>query len=210
MNIQNLRQDYKSRPLSIESMAKNPLDEFNKWFEEVKDNNTEPNAMSLATVATDNIPSVRTVLLKEVTTNGFVFYTNYNSSKAKDISANPNVAISFTWLNSQKQVCIKGTTKKIPNEQADEYFKTRPRSSQLGAWASDQSNVIADRKYLENKFNHFEKKFHGQDIPRPDFWGGYCVTPFKIEFWQGCTSRLHDRFLYILKNNKWDIYRLSP
>ena len=210
MNIRHLRKDYKSIPLSIEAMAKDPLAEFNKWFESVQDSIIEPNAMSLATVSTNNIPSVRTVLLKEVTKEGFVFYTNYNSYKAVDITANQNVAIVFNWLNAHKQICIQGQAQKISSTASDSYFKSRPRSSQIGAWASDQSSIITNRKYLEDKFNYFEKKFHGKDIPRPDIWGGYCITPFRIEFWQGCSNRLHDRFLYLLKNSNWSISRLSP
>jgi pyridoxamine 5'-phosphate oxidase len=210
MNIQHLRQDYKSTPLTINSMAKDPLDEFNKWFESIKDSSIEPNAMSLATVSTDNIPAVRTVLLKEVTKTGFIFYTNYNSNKAKDIASNPNVGLAFNWLNATKQICIQGKAVKIPSKASDEYFKSRPRSSQIGAWASNQSSIITDRKFLEDKFNYFEGKFQGKKIPRPDFWGGYCVTPIRIEFWQGCSSRLHDRFLYLFENNNWNISRLSP
>ena len=172
---------------------------------------TEPNAFSLATVGSDMMPSIRTVLLKIFDETGFVFFTNYKSTKAKQIEENPKAAALFAWLDLERQIKIEGDIEKISTTQSLKYFLSRPKGSQIGAWVSHQSQVISSRSLLEQKFDEIRKKFVKGEVPFPDFWGGYIIKPIKIEFWQGGQDRLHDRFLYELQDdNSWSISRLAP
>lgn len=189
-----------------------PYRQFQQWFEQVTESGTpEPNAMALATVSPSGQPSLRTVLLKLYDERGFVFFTNYSSRKAHDISANPRVAILFYWPAQGRQVKVTGTAAKISLAESVKYFATRPRGSQLGAWASPQSQIITSRALLEIKFSEMAHKFADGHIPLPSFWGGYRVVPDTIEFWQARKNRLHDRFLYSHDDaDTWRIERLAP
>lgn len=199
------------KELSEEKVLSNPLEQFNVWFEEAKQSEiVEPTAAILSTVGEDNHPSARTILLKEVNEKGFVFFTNYESKKAKDIALNPNISLLFLWKEQQRQVRIAGYSEKISREESEKYFHTRPRESQIGAWASHQSCVILDRKSLVNKFDEYKKKFGDEEIPLPEFWGGYILIPNYFEFWQGRPGRLHDRICYKFEEEGWEIFRLAP
>ncbi len=199
------------KELTEPEVNSNPFDQFKIWFEEVlKSDLKEPNAMIVATSTKDGIPSVRTVLLKEFDESGFVFYTNYESEKGKELLENPNAALLFYWGFLERQIRITGKVEKVSREKSAEYFHSRPRESQIGAWASNQSQIIKDREYLQNKFNEFNSKFKDKEIPLPDYWGGFKVVPEKFEFWQGRESRLHDRICYLKENNTWKIVRLAP
>jgi pyridoxamine 5'-phosphate oxidase len=211
MDIKNLRLNYKKSTIDFKNLAKNPIQYFMNWFEDaLKVSKQEANACVLSTISSDNYPSSRVVLLKEVTENGFTFFTNYKSSKAKDIDANPNVALNFYWPELERQVRIAGIAKKITINDSDTYFKSRPRESQMGAWLSDQSKVIGlDYNFMET-LNSLESKFKDKEIARPLHWGGYCIEPIKVEFWQGRPSRLHDRLEYKREDGKWIYKRLAP
>lgn len=211
MDIKNLRLNYKKSTIDFKNLAKNPIQYFMNWFEDaLKVNKQEANACVLSTISSDNYPSSRVVLLKEVTENGFTFFTNYKSSKAKDIDANPNVALNFYWPELERQVRIAGIAKKITINDSDTYFKSRPRESQMGAWLSDQSKVIGlDYNFMET-LNSLESKFKDKEVARPLHWGGYCIEPIKVEFWQGRPSRLHDRLEYKREDGKWIYKRLAP
>ena len=189
----------------------NPFSQFSKWYNEIlKSDIIEPNAMVLATSSVNGIPSVRTVLLKNFDKYGFVFYTNYESNKAKDLLSNPYAELLFLWLEQERQVRIYGKVEKVSIEESEEYFHSRPESSQIGSWASRQSSIIPGRKYLEQKYKEYFEKFKNSIIPLPPFWGGFRLIPDKFEFWQARESRLHDRICYKKKNNDWEIVRLSP
>ena len=211
MDIKNLRLNYKKSTIDFKNLAKNPIQYFMNWFEDaLKVNNLEANACVLSSVSSDNYPSSRVVLLKGVNENGFTFFTNYKSSKAKDIDANPNVALNFYWPELERQVRIVGIAKKITINDSDTYFKSRPRESQMGAWLSDQSKVIGlDYNFMET-LNSLESKFKDKEVERPLHWGGYCIEPIKVEFWQGRPSRLHDRLEYKREDGKWIYKRLAP
>ena len=211
MDIKNLRLNYKKSTIDFKNLAENPIHYFMNWFEDaLKVNKQEANACVLSSVSSDNCPSSRVVLLKEVTENGFTFFTNYKSSKAKDIDANPNVALNFYWPELERQVRIAGIAKKITINDSDTYFKSRPRESQMGAWLSDQSKVIGlDYNFMET-LNSLESKFKDKEVERPLHWGGYCIEPIKVEFWQGRPSRLHDRLEYKIEGGKWIYKRLAP
>ena len=211
MDIKNLRLNYKKSTIDFKNLAKNPIQYFMNWFEDaLKVNKQEANACVLSSVSSDNCPSSRVVLLKEVNENGFTFFTNYKSSKAKDIDANPNVALNFYWPELERQVRILGIAKKIMINDSDTYFKSRPRESQMGAWLSDQSKVIGlDYNFMET-LNSLESKFKDKEVERPLHWGGYCIEPIKVEFWQGRPSRLHDRLEYKIEDGKWIFKRLAP
>lgn len=189
----------------------NPFSQFSKWYNEIlKSDIIEPNAMVLATSSVNGIPSVRTVLLKNFDKYGFVFYTNYESNKAKDLLSNPYAELLFLWLEQERQVRIYGKVEKVSIEESEEYFHSRPESSQIGSWASRQSSIIPGRKYLEQQYNEYSEKFKNTKIPLPSFWGGFRLIPEKFEFWQARESRLHDRIYYKKKNDDWEILRLSP
>lgn len=212
MNIANIRKDYMLQSLSENDVDKNPIKQFEKWWQEAIDSQIdEVNAMTLATASSQGIPSARIVLLKGYDANGFVFFTNYNSHKAGDIEGNPNACLVFFWKELERQIRITGTIEKISEKESNEYFQSRPLISRIGAWASDQSSVIDSRESLEEKFKILEQTYSNKEIPKPPHWGGYRVIPRQIEFWQGRSGRLHDRIEYTLeKENIWVFKRLSP
>ena len=209
--IADIRKDYIRTCMSFEDLKSNPIDQFNIWFNNALSLDVmEVNAMVLSTVSEDGIPSGRVVLLKNIDYSGFTFYTNYNSSKGLHMKFNPNVSATFFWPELEQQIRISGTVVKLDTESSDIYFKSRPKGSQIAACASNQSNLIDDRSVLENEVNRLEKLYKNKDIPRPDHWGGYLLSPSKIEFWQGRASRLHDRCLYELHSEGWKMNRLAP
>lgn len=212
MDIKGFRKDYKSPVLHKSALHQDPFIQFEQWFKDACDKGIpEPNAMSLATVNAKGSPGLRTVLLKFFDHNGFVFFTNYTSRKARDISRNPHVSLLFPWVGLERQVVICGVAEKVSTAESARYFATRPRDSQLGAWISKQSSVISSRALLAQQLQKVKQKFLDGEIPLPEFWGGYRVRPDTIEFWQGRTSRLHDRFLYTKENDQcWKIERLAP
>lgn len=210
--IENLRHEYTKAALNVNTVDSSPVKQFEKWFDEaLKAKVSEPNAMSLATSDVKGSPTLRTVLLKAFDEKGFVFYTNYNSTKAAQIRENPKAALMFAWLELERQVIITGDVEKVSKQQSIKYFMTRPFGSKIGAWISNQSHVVNSRKILEMKFEEMKRKFKDGEVPLPDFWGGYRVIPRTVEFWQGRPNRLHDRIFYEFKNeNEWDIKRLAP
>jgi pyridoxamine 5'-phosphate oxidase len=209
-NLKDIRKNYELDQLLESNIDKDPFIQFQKWFDLVIENKLlEPNAMSLATAAKSGIPSVRAVLLKGFDKTGFTFFSNYSSRKGKELSENPFASILFLWLEFERQVRIEGKVVKISEKESEEYFNIRPLKSRIGALTSNQSEVVPDRNYLENKFIELEKKF-GDNPPKPKYWGGYKLIPSKFEFWQGRRDRLHDRICYETKDNGWIIYRLSP
>jgi pyridoxamine 5'-phosphate oxidase len=212
MDLSDFRKEYSARGLHREDLAPDPTLVFAKWFEQATEFKIhEPNAMTLATVSADGIPSQRTVLLKAFDQQGFTFFTNYSSRKAKQIEENPHVSLLFPWVNLERQVIIQGVAEKISNAESLRYFVTRPRESQIGAWVSNQSEVISSRKFLLMKLEEIKNRFKEGEIPLPSFWGGFRVVPRSIEFWQGGPGRVHDRFLYTLQaDGSWNLDRLSP
>ncbi len=210
-SITNTRRIYPLKELTENRIDSNPFMQFTYWFDELlKTDFISPNAMILATSSKKGIPSVRTVLLKNFDENGFVFYTNYESRKARELFENPNAEILFLWLELERQIRISGSVEKISPKESEDYFHSRPTDSQIGAWASKQSSVIPDREFLEKKYKEFSEKFKNETIPLPPFWGGFRLIPNEFEFWQGRESRLHDRICYRKKNDEWEIVRLSP
>lgn len=210
-NLQNLRQDYRVASLSENDVAANPFLQFKKWFSDaVEAQLYEPNVMTFATADSDGKPSARIVLLKGFDENGFVFYTNYESRKANDLVENPQAAAVFFWAELERQVRIEGIVSKIDKETSEAYFHSRPIGSQIGAIASPQSSVITDRTILEEKVSMLTAEYEGKVIPKPDNWGGYLIEPKRIEFWQGRSSRLHDRITYDFIEGSWKISRLAP
>ncbi len=206
-----LRREYYGEPLVESEVCSDPMDQFSNWFDEaVKHVRDDPNAMLLATADKHGRPSSRTVLLKEFDETGLVFYTNYESRKARQILENPNICLTFYWPDLLRQVHIEGTAEKVPESQSDAYFRTRPPATQVGAWTSIQSTPIPSREVLNQKFKEMEQKFDQQEIPRPPHWGGFKVTPHRFEFWQGRLNRLHDRIQYTRHQSSWKIERLSP
>ena len=213
MDLENLREDYSKGKLEISSVDPNPFIQFQYWFQEALDFPVEePNAMVLSTATPTGIPSARTVLLKNTTKNGFVFYTNYKSQKAIDLEENPVASLLFLWLPLQRQVRIRGKVSRQDSAASTKYFQSRPKGSQIGAWASPQSQVISDRAILENKVKQLEEQYkETEQLPKPEHWGGYIVEAEEFEFWQGRSSRLHDRIRY--KKNEaeqWILERLAP
>jgi pyridoxamine 5'-phosphate oxidase len=209
--IADLRQDYRQAALLESEADPNPIAQFQSWFAAaVAAQLPEPNAMTIATATPDGIPSARIVLLKDVDDRGFVFFTNYNSHKGQELTANPQAAIVFLWTELERQVRVEGRVEKIAPAESDEYFYSRPPGSRLGAWASNQSEVVASRGVLDQQLADLEAKYANQEIPRPEHWGGFRVMPTMIEFWQGRSSRLHDRLRYRLIEGVWVIDRLSP
>ena len=211
MDLTFIRQGYKDKGLNIEDLNANPIFQFESWFEDAKKSEPIPTAMSLSTVNNNGEPTLRTVLLKLFDRKGFVFFTNYKSRKADNITNNPNVAVLFNWVALERQVRITGVAEKIKTKESIKYFMSRPRGSQLGAWVSDQSSVLSSRKILELKLEEMKRKFSDGEIPLPDFWGGYRIIPKTYEFWQGRPNRLHDRFIYTKQGNApWRIDRIAP
>ncbi len=210
--IADLRKDYTQSGLVETDVDPNPFKQFQKWFDQtLAAQLPEPNAMTLATVSQDGKPRARIVLLKNFNEQGFVFYTNYNSQKGQELAQNPWAALIFWWAELERQVRIEGSVEKVAESESDEYFHSRPVGSQLGAWASQQSQIIDNREVLEHQLQELEEIYQNQTIPRPPHWGGYRIVPQAIEFWQGRTNRLHDRLYYSLQEDKaWVIKRLSP
>jgi pyridoxamine 5'-phosphate oxidase len=211
MDLKNLRLNYKKSSIDFKNLENNPISFFLKWFDDaLKVNKEEANACVLSTVSVENKPSSRVVLLKSVNEKGFTFFTNYKSNKSLDIQNNPNVSLNFYWPELERQVRITGVAEQISPKDSDEYFKNRPRESQMGAWLSHQSTSIGLYYNFMDTLNKLESTFKGKDVERPLHWGGYCVIPSRIEFWQGRPSRLHDRLLYELDENVWNKKRLAP
>jgi len=212
-DLGSYRKNYGKHELLKKNIPENPMELFQKWFYSANEDDgvEEANIVSLATIGSDNFPKSRIVLLKRFTWEGFIFYTNYNSDKGKAILKNPNVCLTFFWHSLERQIIIKGIAEKIAENLSDGYFESRPDGSKLGAWASDQSEVIDSRSALDKKLTYYENKFKEMEIPRPDYWGGYIVKPISIEFWQGRPNRMHDRLLYTLqKDYNWKLERLQP
>ena len=209
-SIANIRTDYKLQTLNEVDVAANPFQQFTKWWNQaIQSKVAEVNAFTLATASKAGKPSARIVLLKGYNENGFVFFTNYNSHKGQELIENPNAAIVFFWNELERQIRIEGTVEKISQQESEEYFHARPAGSQIGAWASPQSTVIPNREILEKNETEYKNKF-GENIPKPPHWGGFVVKPILFEFWQGRSSRLHDRIQYTPQNNNWKIERLAP
>jgi len=211
-NIAQIRKEYMLESLDEKDIAQDPIEQFERWWDNAFNSGIdEINAMTLATVNAKGAPSARIVLLKGYDLNGFVFYSNYLSNKAKDIDTNPLVCLVFFWKELERQVRIEGIAEKISFEKSDEYFSSRPHGSQIGAWASPQSKVVPSREVLEKSMLDAEIKFAEKAVPKPDHWGGYIVKPISIEFWQGRPNRLHDRIIYSLESEEgWRIERLAP
>lgn len=210
-NIQNLRQDYRAAELSEADIDKNPIAQFAKWFKDALEAKLyEPNVMTLATADLTGKPSSRILLLKGFDEEGFVFFTNYNSKKGKDLQENPQAAMQFFWPELERQVRIEGMVTKATAEASTAYFHSRPKGSQIGASASPQSTVIPNREILEDRVKELTASYQETEVPRPEHWGGYVLKPSHIEFWQGRPSRLHDRITYTSVNGVWTINRLAP
>lgn len=213
MDIKELRQQYSQKGLSRSELDPNPVHQFDAWYQQAAESGIfEPGAMSLATVDSQGQPDMRTVLLKTFDDHGFVFYTNYGSRKASHIATHPKVSLLFAWVPLARQIKISGVAEKISAAESLKYFITRPRGSQIGAWASAQSEIVSSRSFLVARFDEIKQKFANGEVPLPDFWGGYRVVPDTIEFWQGRNDRLHDRFVYsrIPAGDNWEISRLAP
>ena len=221
--IADIRKDYKLASLEEVDVAANPFDQFTRWWNEaVASQIDEVNAMTLATVNATGVPAARIVLLKGYNPDGFIFFTNYESDKGKNLAQNPHAALVFFWKELERQIRIEGTVEKVSAEESDRYFNSRPASSRIGAWASPQSAVIENRMVIEQNVERYSSIFANDSIERPDHWGGYIVKPTSIEFWQGRSSRLHDRIRYVVENSaynaatdtrtdlNWKIERLAP
>ena len=212
LSIQDLRSEYSKASLDVKNVAVEPIAQFEKWFSEAMEAKVqEPNAMNLATVSKSGRPSSRTVLLKGIENDRFVFYTNYQSNKGKELDENAACALTFFWPELERQVRVDGTAERVSEARSTTYFQSRPRESQISAWASPQSLVIGDRSILEKRVKEIEKRFEGLNVlPKPKQWGGFQVSPFLLEFWQGRPNRLHDRVMYTLDGKGWKISRLAP
>jgi len=209
--LHEMRRDFTGKPFNKKSVHENPIEQFHQWFSEAVDAKlVDPYAMSLSTVGKNNMPSTRIIYLRGIQDNGFIFYTNYNSKKGKDLIQNPLASLNFFWSELERQIRIEGTVSKIDTSVSDTYFSSRPRESQIGAWASNQSSSIISREELEEKVAFYAKKYEKKSIPRPKNWGGYILYPSEIEFWQGRPNRLHDRLIYSKKGNNWTLTRLCP
>ena len=211
LDLAALRRDYALATLDARDVDPDPIRQFERWFADATAARVlEPNAMTLSTATRDGVPSARIVLLKGVAANGFAFYTDYRSRKGAELAENPLAALTFLWKEIERQVRVTGSVSRVSTQESEAYFRTRPAGSQLGAWASHQSAVLGSREELEARVQDVAQRFQGGDIPLPPHWGGFRVLPDEIEFWQGRTSRLHDRLLYRREESGWDISRLSP
>ena len=211
MTLADLRKDYSLAGLNETDLARDPFRQFEKWFQEAEAAKIpEPNAMTLSTATRDGKPSGRTVLLKGLDGRGFVFFSNYESRKGRELHENPQAAMLFPWLVLERQVIVEGTVAKVPREESEAYFHSRPRASQLAAWVSQQSSIISSRSVLEDSMKMLEQKYAGRDVPLPPHWGGWRLVPETVEFWQGRRSRLHDRLRYRRDKDGWLIERLAP
>lgn len=211
MTLADLRKDYSLAGLNEQDLARDPYRQFEKWFQEVEAAKIgEPNAMTLCTSTRDGRPSGRTVLLKGIDGRGFVFFSNYESRKGRELHENPRATLVFPWFALERQVIVEGTVNKVPREESEAYFHTRPRASQLAAWVSQQSTLISGRSVLEDSMKMLEQKYAGREVPLPPHWGGWRLAPETVEFWQGRRSRLHDRLRYRREKDTWLIERLAP
>jgi pyridoxamine 5'-phosphate oxidase len=211
MNLSDLRRDYAAGALHRRDLAPDPIQQFERWLADaIAAGQLEPTAMTLATATRDGHPSARTVLLKALDAGGFVFFTNYLSQKGREIEASPNVELCFFWDKLERTVRVRGTASRTSREESETYFHQRPRRSQIGAAASNQSEVVASREVLEQRFAELEKRYEGVEVPTPAHWGGYRVKPETVEFWQGRESRLHDRLRYRRDAGAWAIDRIAP
>jgi pyridoxamine 5'-phosphate oxidase len=210
-DLARMRRSYRRARLDIPDVDADPIVQVSRWLTEaVAAGLREPNAMVLATVGTNSLPSARTVLLRRIDARGFAFYTSYRSRKAAELAVNPQAALLFPWIDLERQLAVRGSVAKVTAEESDAYFASRPRGSQLGAWASEQSNVVAGRATLERRFDEVQTRFAGAAVPRPDDWGGFRMTPVEVELWQGRPDRLHDRLRYRRDGDGWALERLSP
>ena len=210
-DVADLRKEYTCAGLSESDAAADPVEQFRRRFDAALDAGLhEPNAMTVATAARDGRPSARVVLLKGFDTRGFVFYTNYEGRKGRELEENPRAALLFYWGELERQVRIEGTVSRASEEESDAYYASRPRGSRLGAWASEQSRTVEGREVLEYRIGDLEAQYEGREVPRPPFWGGYRVRPEVVEFWQGRENRLHDRIVYRWEDGRWEIERLQP
>ncbi len=211
-DLAGIRKEYRLQSLLEKDAEADPIMQFEKWWKEARVSHIEEvNAMTLATCTPEGKPSARIVLLKEIKKDGFVFFTNYNSKKGKQLHDNPFASLVFFWKELERQVRVEGMIEKVSAQESDDYFSSRPTESRIGAWSSPQSEVIKNREILENNVAYYSEKFQSQHIPRPENWGGYIVKPALIEFWQGRPGRLHDRLQYISnEKNSWIIERLAP
>lgn len=212
-DLSNYRKSYQKDALLENNTPENPIELFRDWFliADQDDSVHEANAMNLSTIGLDGYPKNRVVLLKKFTWEGFIFYTNYQSEKGKAIANNPNVCLSFFWQGLEQQIIIKGVAEKLPENLSDGYFESRPDGSKLGAWASNQSQIVHSREKLDEELKKYENQFRNSEIPRPEHWGGYLIKPMSIEFWQGRPNRMHDRIRYTLqKDYHWKKERLAP
>ena len=211
MSLADLRKDYSLAGLGEKDLARDPFRQFEKWFQEAEAAKiNEPNAMTVCTATREGRPAARTMLLKGVDGRGFVFFSNYQSRKGRELEANPWATLVFPWLILERQVIVEGQVTKVAREESEAYFHSRPRGSQLGAWVSQQSSVIANRAGLEDALKALEKQYAGQEVPLPPHWGGWRLMPETVEFWQGRRSRLHDRLRYRRAKDGWTIERLAP
>lgn len=209
--LNQMRHDFSSQELNEEMAGTNPLDFYAKWVEEaVGAQILDPKAMVISTVDANHKPSSRVVYVRGITAEGFKFYTNYESDKGHDLAVNPHIAVNIFWPELERQIRMEGMVTKLPETESDAYFNARPRASKIGAWSSNQSGQIANRKALEDQVAHYTQKFEGQEVPRPAFWGGYFIRAQKFEFWQGRPSRLHDRIVFELEEGTWTKYRVAP
>ena len=210
--IEQLRKDYAASTLEIEKINRNPVSQFEQWFEEALSAEVpEPNAMVLSTATPEGVPSARVVLLKGIMEGGFVFYTNNLSRKGQELKTNPHASLTFLWHELQRQVRIEGVAELLSDEASTAYFQSRPKGSQIGAWASPQSEVIDSRDILEDNVERLQLKYGEEEVlPRPGHWGGYKINPSRIEFWQGRSSRLHDRLVFERQGDEWALSRLAP
>jgi pyridoxamine 5'-phosphate oxidase len=211
VSFADLRKDYSLAGLLEKDLARDPFRQFEKWFQEAEAAKIpEPNAMTLATATREGRPSARTVLLKGLDGRGFVFFSNYESRKGRELDPNPHATLLFPWLVMERQIVVEGQVTKVPREESETYFHSRPRASQLGAWVSQQSSIISGRAVLEDSMKLLEQKYAGREVPLPPHWGGWRLMPETVEFWQGRRSRLHDRLRYRREQDGWTIERLAP
>jgi pyridoxamine 5'-phosphate oxidase len=210
--LEGIRKEYAKTTLDVGDVDLNPIAQFEKWFKEaVEAKVPEPNAMTLSTISDGGRPSARIVLLKGVEQSQFLFYTNYQSQKGKELDKNPACALTFFWPELERQVRIEGMAQRVEESVSEKYFQSRPRDSQVGAWASPQSSMVNNREILEARVKEIEKRFEGVALlPKPKQWGGFAIDPFEMEFWQGRPSRLHDRIVYYKNEGSWAIHRLAP